>query len=308
MASAPTRRLTRPRTDIAQIGTSKYEQASGMLTSLLLLFGMMTLVLFLAWLSTRIVWTFPVAKVTLEDVGGGGSGNSMSGGDKDLEEPNPEEVPEVVEQKVEQSLESVTSVVSTELVTLDAIGGETSFGHGQGTGTGDGRGKGPGGPGTSDGIPAWERWEIKFSGSDVNLYAQQLDFFKVELGVAGGGIKDIDYGSNFTSPTPSRRSGKSKDEKRIFFLYRSGTLREADRELARKAGIQVTDRVIFQFYTEEMYQTLLRLENEKMRTVNKHIIEVRKTTFGIRGSAGKWEFYVLDQQYRAPTPYKPGET
>ncbi|MGI8982236.1 MAG: hypothetical protein ACR2FY_23635 [Pirellulaceae bacterium] len=301
MASAAPRRLTRVKTDVAQLGTSKYEQASAMLSSMLLLLGMMTIVMFLVWLSATIIWDKPVARVTLEDVGGGGSGN-MAGDDKNLEEPNPEEVPEVVELKVDQPLESIATMVSTEVVALDAVTGETSFGKGEGTGTGDGRGKGPGGPGTSDGIPAWERWEIKFSANEIDVYAQQLDFFKVELGVAGGGIEDVDYCSNFSAATPQRRSAKPKDEKRLCFLYKAGNLREADRTLARKAGIQVSDRVVFQFYTQEMYTRLLTLENEKMG--KRRIIEVKKTTFGIRGAPGKWEFYVIDQQYRAPTAYK----
>lgn len=303
MASQAPRKLTRVKTDMAAIGTSRYEQASAMLSSMLLLLGMITIIMFLVWLSATMIWDRPVAKVTLEDVGGGGSGNSMTGGDKDLEEPNPEEVPEVVETKVEKALESITSLVSTEVVALDAIGGETSFGRGEGTGTGDGRGKGPGGPGTSDGIPAWERWEIKFTASDINLYAQQLDFFKVELGVAGGGIADVDYCSNLSASKPTRRTGKPKDEKRLRFLYRTGELRKADRALASKAGIPVDDRVVFQFYTPEMYTKLLTLENQKMGA--RRIIEVKKTTFGIQGTPGKWDFYVIDQQYRAPTGYKP---
>jgi hypothetical protein len=301
MASAAPRRLTRVKTDVTQIGTSRYEKASAMLSSMLLLLGMMTIIMFLVWLSATIIWDRPVAKVTLEDVGGGGSGNNMTGGDKDLEEPNPEEVPEVVEQKVEQALESITSLVSTEVVALDAVGGETSFGRGEGNGTGDGRGKGPGGPGTSDGIPAWERWEIRFNAANVKTYAQQLDFFKVEFGVAGGGISDVDYCRDFSS-SPVKRKGLPKDERRLRFLNKAGDLRDADRTLASNAGIQVTDRVVFQFYTPEMYTALLTLENQKMG--KRRIIEVKKTIFGIRGTPGKWEFYVIDQQYRAPTPYK----
>lgn len=303
MASAAPPRLTRVKTDVGPIGTSRYEQASAMLSSMLLLLGMLTVVMFLVWLFATINWSKPVAKLALEDVGGGGSGSNMTGGDKDLEEPNPEEVPEVVEQKVEQALESITSLVSTEAVALDSVGGETSFGNGEGSGTGDGRGKGPGGPGTSDGIPAWERWEIKFTASDMKTYAKQLDFFKIELGVAGGGISEVDYCSNVSTSTPNRRQGKPKDEKRLRFLYKAGDLRDADRSLAAKAGIQVTDRVVFQFYTSEMYTNLLTLENIKMG--KRRIIEVKKTTFGIRGSSGKWEFYVIDQQYRTPTSYRP---
>ena len=84
MATAAPRKLSRVKSDVAQIGTSKYEQASAMLSSALLLLAMMTIVMFIVWLSATIIWDRPVAKVTLQDVGGGGSGNNMQGGDKDM--------------------------------------------------------------------------------------------------------------------------------------------------------------------------------------------------------------------------------
>jgi len=308
MATSVPRQPTRDTTEVEHLRTSNFEQASAMLTSMLMLIGVITIAMFVAWLSATIVWDRPVADVVLEDVGGGSSGNTMPGGEKDLEDPSPEEVKEVmVEDKAtDAGFEAITSLVSTAAVDLDAVdsvGGSTALGSGEGTGTGDGKGRGPGGPGTSDGIPAWERWEIKFSSNDINLYAQQLDFFKVELGVAGGGIDVLNYCSNFTAATAKKRSGGPKEEKRLFFLYKSGDLREADRALARKAGIEVTDRVVFQFYTPEMYKQLLTLENVRMKAANKRIIEVKKTTFGLRGTPGKWEFYVMDQQYRPPVPY-----
>ena len=306
MASPTPRRPTRVTTNVDQLVTSKHEQASAMLSSMLLLLGVVTIGMFVAWLSATIVWDRPVAEVVLEDVGGGSFGNTMPGGERDLEEPSPEEVKEVmVEDKADQGFEAITSMVSTAAVDLDSVdsvGGSTALGRGEGTGTGDGWGKGPGGPGTSDGIPAWERWEIKFSSNDLDLYARQLDFFKVELGVAGGGIDVVDYCSNLSAAKPNKRFAKPTLEKRLFFLYKTGNLREADRALARKAGIEVSDRVVFQFYTPEMYKQLLTLENVRMG--KRRIIEVKKTTFGLRGSAGKWEFFVLDQQYRAPLPYK----
>ena len=306
MATSAPRRPIPVTTEVEHLNTSKFEQASAMLTSMLMFLGVLTFGMFVAWLTATIVWDRPVADVVLEDVGGGSSGNTMPGGEKDLEDPSPEEVKEVmVEDKAaDAGFEAITSLVSTAAVDLDAVdsvGGSTALGSGEGTGTGDGKGRGPGGPGTSDGIPAWERWEIKFSSNDINLYAQQLDFFKVELGVAGGGIDVVDYCSNFSAATPKKHSDNPKKEKRLFFLYKEGALREADRALARKAGIEVTDRVVFQFYTPEMYKVLLTLEAE--RKGKRRIIEVKKTTFGLRGTPGKWEFYVIDQQYRAPLPY-----
>ncbi len=153
-----------------------------------------TLVMFLVWLSSRVTWVTPAVPVTvLEDVGGGGSGQVL-GSEQQFEEPSPSEVREPTSGvSVEQSLESIATVVATKAPEFDAVYGSPSLGKGEGTGTGDGRGKGPGGPGTSDGIPAYERWEIRMSAANLDEYAKQLDYFKVELGVVGGGSPNVEY-------------------------------------------------------------------------------------------------------------------
>src|SRR6185503_4094646 len=100
---------------------------------------------------------------------------------------SPEEVVQPTEVPIEQTLDSISTVVASKAQDIDAVYGSTSLGSGDGKGTGDGRGKGPGGPGTADGIPAYERWEIRMAATNLDEYAKQLDFFQVELGVAGGG-------------------------------------------------------------------------------------------------------------------------
>jgi hypothetical protein len=284
------------RTRATELRVSRYDQVSAMLVAVLVIFGFITGMMFLIWLSTRMFWvTPPVAVTVLEDVGGGGSGQ-LTGGEKEFEEPNPEEINEVVDPPLEQSLQSITSVVTTEAQELDALEGSTSLGTGQGPGTGDGRGPGPGGPGTADGVPAYERWEIRMSASNIDEYARQLDFFKVELGVAGGGNPNVDYVSNVSSATPRVRPGNPKDERRLRFLHRSGELRAADRQLVERAKVATTGRVVFQFYDQETYDLLLRLEHERMGPMRR-ISQVRRTIFGVRGSAGRYEFYVIDQLY-----------
>jgi hypothetical protein len=72
-------------------------------------------------------------------------------------------------------------------------------------------------------------------------------------------------------------------------------LRQADRELAAKAGVKTDGRIVFQFYSQQTYNTLLALE--AARKGSRRIKEVRRTVFGVRGTAGKYEFYVLEQHY-----------
>ena len=279
---------------------SRYDQvASGLVTTLLVL-GVVTLVMFMIWLSSRITWVTPAVPVTvLEDVGGGGSGQVL-GSEQQFEEPSPSEVREAaVGVPVEQSLDSIATVVATKAPEFDAIYGSPYLGKGEGTGTGDGRGKGPGGPGTSDGIPAYERWEIRMSAANLDEYAKQLDYFKVELGVVGGGSSNVDYVSNLAAARPTVRVGDPKTEHRLRFLHRSGELRAGDRQLAAKAGVKTDGRVVFQFYNDATYRSLLALE--AARKGNRRIKEVRRTVFGVRPVRGQYEFFVIDQQYLGST-------
>ncbi len=268
-----------------------------MLVAVLVLLGTATLLLFIVWLSSRLMFNPPALEVTLvEDVGGGGSGDNFTGGEQPLDEPAPEEFQQNVEPPLTESLESISTIVASEEMQLDSLDSTTSQGRGEGSGTGDGRGIGPGGPGTSDGIPAWERWEVRLNASSLATYAQQLDYFEVELGVAGGGSPNVEYVSKLSTAKPLRRVGDPKDEKRLRFLHRSSQLREADRELARRAGADPSGKIVFQFYSQATYQKLLVLENQQLN--GRRIKDVLKTVFGVRGSAGKYEFFVIEQQLR----------
>lgn len=303
MATAPKQR-TQQRL-AGSLVVSRYDQASSALVASLLVLISATIAMALIWVSGRIFWPARSLPVTvLEDVGGGGSGSGpFAGGQGELEAPSNDELgAPVTETPVQQaigSIGSIATVVAGRASELEVLEGDTTpgsgIGQGEGTGMGDGRGKGPGGPGTADGIPAYERWEVRMSAASLDEYARQLDFFRVELGVAGGGIATVDYISNFSADKPTVRTGDPKNERRLRFLHRSGELRQADRQLAAKAGVKTEGRIVFQFYDQAMYQALLTLENA--RKGKRRIAEVRRTIFGLRSTAGRYEFYVIDQQY-----------
>jgi len=273
---------------------SRYDQVVGGVLALLMVLGFVTLMMFLVWLSNRLFWVSRAAPVTvLEDVGGGGSGQ-VFGGEQQFEEPSPEEFREVQDTPLTETIDSIASIVTTKAQDLDALEGSQSLGTGEGSGTGSGKGQGPGGSGKGDGVPAYERWEIRLSPANLEEYAKQLDFFQVELGVAGGGVPDVTYVSNLAQARPKVRTGEPKNERRLRFLHRSDELRAADRQLAAKAGVKTDGRIVFQFYNENTYQTLLRLEAE--RKGERRLADVRRTIFGVRTVRGRYEFYVIDQQ------------
>lgn len=262
--------------------------------AVLILLGFCTAFMFIVWLTSRLIFVPKAVPVqVIEDVGGGGGGGG--GAEQELEEPPPEETKDITEAPTEESLTLLTQIVNQDVELLDATAKKA--GKGFGTGMGDGRGAGPGGPGTMPGIPAWERWEVRLSSSNINDYAAQLDFFKIELGVAGGGSNKVDYINGLSRQRPIVRSADAKNETRLRFLQRSGPLREADRSLAQKAGVNPQGRVVFQFYPKELYDQLLLLENQHKGT--KSISDVRRTIFGVQGKAGAFSFKVLEQEYRA---------
>jgi hypothetical protein len=72
-------------------------------------------------------------------------------------------------------------------------------------------------------------------------------------------------------------------------------LRDADRRLLRKAGVDTSGKVVFQFYSPETYQALFKLEAAAVapRTIS----QLRRTVFGVHNTAGRYEFFVISQEY-----------
>jgi hypothetical protein len=277
-----------------ELKVSRYEQVSGMLIALLMILGAIVVLMALIWFSSQFNFRRPVVPVTVvDDLGGGGKGNSTPDSEQTLDEVAPEEVQEVQEVKIEQSLSEVATAVTAQNMTLELMSGKTGFGKGEGTGMGDGRGPGPGGPGTAKELPAWE---VRFSATTLDVYAQQLDFFGIELGVAGGGKSTVDYASNLARPKPTRRVGEGAAEKRRYLLWRKGPLASADKQLLAKAGIETEGRIVLQFVPEPTEKIMATLEAQYAKGRKLH--EIRRTIFAVKGSPGKYEFVVAEQNYR----------
>jgi hypothetical protein len=279
----------------ASLQTSAYDQASSLLIAVLILLGFIVGIMVLIWFSSRFKFQRAVVPiVVVEDLGGGGRGNGVPGSEQSLDEVMPEEVQDLQEVPPENALSAVSAAVSAQIPNMDAISGSTGLGKGEGTGIGDGRGPGPGGPGTATELPDWE---VRFSATTLDIYAGQLDFFGIELGAIGGGRTQVDYASKLVQTRPVSRSAEGSLEKRRYLLWRKGPLAAADRELLKKAGIDSEGRVVLQFLpppTELMMKQL-----EATHAKGRKLSEIRRTVFGVRGTPGKYEFYVIEQDYRS---------
>ena len=153
-----------------------------------------------------------------------------------------------------------------------------------------------GGAGTATAIPQENRWNVEFSESgSLSEYAQQLDFFGIELGVVIPDLRII-YVSNFSSTKDKRETRITSGEQRLFMSWQGGDRVQADLELLEEAG--VTDAAsgqILHFYPSETEAMLLQLE---MNHAGQPAEKIRRTRFRVVGESGAYQFIVTDQKYR----------
>lgn len=278
---------------------STYEQVASLLVSLLILVGTAVLALVLILMTSRKAVPTPTVPIVFAEEGYG-RGDHEAGTARDAtNSPQIEELDEFFPPQMNEPIEAVTTVVASDVVSLDNLDAQLASisTSGTGTGRGDSRPPGPLGEGSSDVVPRWERWQVRFASADLEAYARQLDFFKIELAAIGGGRDTVDYAAKLSQPQPLRRSGPSASEKRLYMTWRSGELVEADKSLLAKAGIDTVGRVVLQLYPPETEALLAGLEQKQAG--NRSLKDIKRTVFGIRGGAGKYEFFVIAQDYRA---------
>ncbi len=281
-----------------RIAVSPYDRAVSWVVSLNVLVGLAVTLLFLFWLSHVIVPKGAQSEVLLvENVPG--RGDHAAGFAHDMEAPGIEELEEETEPQVEQLLQAVTDVVSNQAASLDTVQ-TTMFSSNTGAGLGDSRPPGPLGEG-DDIIPRGERWEIQYASNSRRAYAQQLDFFKIELGAVGGGEKQVDYAYDLQKSRPDTRQGPGgESEKRLYMLWSSGALRRFDQEFLRAAGIKTAGRIVMQFYPSMVEDQLARIEMAYARKNGKSSVkQIQKTVFGVRRDGNGFAYFVVSQRYRA---------
>ena len=263
-----------------RLRVSRYDNVAGWMLALLIVLGTLVACMLLVWLSNQIFASTEPVPITLEPIGDG----DPPWGDGDDIEPPPAEETELLEEEIEEFLDAVADAVATRVAMLESPRpGGTGRGGG---GTGTGRGGRP------------RRWEVQFAeGHNLDTYARQLDFFKIELGVLipAEPANKVFYARNLSKARPDRRTGLADAEKRYYLTWQRGGLVKADRELLAKAGIEHRNRLILKFLTKKVEAELVRLEKQK---AGDKADRVRTTRFGIQGDGDGFEFYVTKQTYR----------
>lgn len=284
----------------ANLKTQKVDVVASLLMAGLVVIGMLVFLLFVLWLTETFTWKAGDIKID-EQVAG--RGDHAEGFERDIEPPGAEEVEELAEPTLAETLEAVTEAATSVAASLDAVASDSSATV-SGTGRGDSRPPGPLGEG-EDIVPRFERWELKFQAKGLKPYAAQLDYYKIELGAVGGGIRTVDYASQLAS-SPQKRSGTSEEENktgRLYFMWRQDNkLKQYDTQLLTQAGVTTGGRQILRFIPKPLEEDLEQIEMRyAISKGHEHIREVAKTIFESQPNAsGGYEFVVIDQRYRIP--------
>lgn len=278
------------RTD--QLAVSTYDRAASMLIALIVLASFFVLLLFLLWLTNR-AFRRPESYTTVT-AGLSGHSDQAFGAGHELEPPGAEELADLKTPELSDTFEDVQKAITSQMATLDILDDATDL-SGPGRGPGDNRPLGPGDERSPDVIPRSQRWEVRFAGTRLELYAKQLDHFGIEL-AAVGQSGTVDYAFALSKNTPNRKSGKAEAEKRMYMTWRGGKLKEADRTLLSMAGISTNDRITMQFYPVSTERKLAT--TELLYADGRTIEEIRKTVFGVRSVGAGYEFHVINQEYR----------
>jgi hypothetical protein len=300
-----------PEIETKVLGESKYDQITSMMMAVLCGVVLVVAWLGLIYVSTQAYASRVSAPLQIIEVFGGGGGSpdgtpgstekiDVAGADAaamasnneeaagDFEEPSVQQTPGAM---LDVAVEAGQSLAEVDLGAVMPSGGQVASGKRAskiGTG-GPGLGFGPG----DGGVPAEQRWSIIYKpGQPESEYARQLDALGVEMAVVVP-PNQLVYVSNFSSPTPTKRQGAGPSDHRLYFLWQGRGRKESDIALLRKAGVEVGDNAVFQFYPPEAERRLAELE---VRYKGRQPGEIRVTRFTVAPSGSGFDFQVAAQE------------
>jgi hypothetical protein len=306
---------TRDNETIAVVGRwllpSRYDRVASMLLALLCVAGLAAAVLLAIWLTGKIVEppahaVPPTLLPTLKYGENGGDGRAPGGSQLD----DPASMEAVVGKNketinVQENLKTLDVAAVSKRNELDdpdafASARHGSYGPRDGMygGPGDGRGLefGPGKPGPRRNDQP-RSWEVTFPSNTLDVYARQLDFFKIELAVLQPGDK-IAYAFNLAKLKPDTRVAAAAAEKRFYLTWRKGEMQRADQELLARAGIEAGDNLVVKFLPAETEALLDNLEKRSAADAGFTLRDVRTTRFSIQPEGSGFKFFVLEQSYK----------
>ena len=272
---------------------SRFDIVTSLFMALILFIGVFVTMLFIIWITSR--WTWPPQAIAPLVENPAGRADHAEGEERDFEPPSAEEIEELLEPTLEETLTAVTDAVSTVAATVANVQATTES-------KGDSRPPGPLGEG-DDIVPRFERWQLNFTAHNVQEYATQLDFYRIELGAIGGSIQGVDVANSLAGTPKKRRIVNTEEEKRLYFMWTAPSpLMQFDRQLLQKADVSLAaNRQMLKFIPKELENRLAQTELDYAKSKgHQSVTEIAKTVFESVPDGRGYTFQVVNQRYRRP--------
>jgi len=276
--------------DVALTKDDTYDRFASLLSSLLIFASISTAILLGLWLSTGLAKKKTSATVQIGQFGDLGGLGDNARLDPDVVTPGFEV--EFDEPTFADAVESVSDMISMQTTLFANPGAQRSdsvltvgarLGDGSAPGEGTGR------------LGQRRHWEVQFHDQrSLQTYAQQLDYFQIELAVLQPG-GNVMYFSRLADPTPAIRQELASHEQRYYLTWLRPELQSADRELIAKTGTTIDEKqIIMKFLPQELEQLLANLERN---AAGDRLPQLRATYFAVRQIGRDYEFYVTRQSF-----------
>lgn len=275
-----------------ETNVSSFDQLNAALIAMIVLIGFLVTVLFMLWFTS--VFDFSkrtaVQMTYLEPAGN----EKPEGFEDDVLEPGVEEFPEVETPQLKDALEAVTDAVSSIRANLEKRDGDAAeMGKGGGYGSREG---GPG-SGNSNVVPEYKRWQIEYESNDINVYAQQLGYFDITIGCVHKIDNDILLVQNIGNGAQVKTSDRKTQGKTLRFGHTKRRMLEWDKQLSKRAGVNINDRLMTQFYPMKTRVLLRNVEQAHLEKMRKTLPDVRQTVFKVIPSGAGFEYQVEDMLF-----------
>lgn len=283
----------KPRLNV-ETGVSSYDRLNAGLVASILIVGFLVSTLFLIWLTTAYDFTSQKAPLAIEKFDEAGD-EKPEGVADDVLEPGVEEFPEVETPQLANALEAVTDAVSSVRASLEERSGDAAQ-----MGRGAGLGSREGGPGSGGGaVPEYKRWIIQYEADSLKTYANQLEFFNIDIGILHKTNKKIWRVSNPSSSPSLSNSSRDAEAKTLRFMHKQQKMIRWDQTIAKRAGAQLDNAITCQFYPESTRQVIRAAEAQALQEAGRTVPDLRNTILKLEAAAsGGYQFTVVDLLYR----------
>ena len=138
------------------------------------------------------------------------------------------------------------------------------------------------------------RWQVFFAAQDSREYADQLDYFGIEIGALDAESEKIVVLSSLGGATQSHDSDRQAQSNRLYFVHRQSKMQRWESHFAKKAGVSFDNLITCQFFPKALQNEMARLELEAALEAGREIDDVIQTRFEIKSIPSGYKIIVSE--------------